>query len=445
MPVDPVRDAAIEALLRIETRGAHVEEAIDRKIRRAKLSDRGRRFFTQLVYGTLRNDRLCQHAIETRLTQPFSGLPAPIQTILRMGAFQALFCGQVTFPAMVHTSVELAKKHGHAGTARLTNAVLKRIPQTLDAIPLSDKDSKGAEWLALRYSLPQWLVSSWLTQFGAEKAEQICLASASEPPLSLRANVRLLNREALAKRLASANCLTEPVEPFPEALRYLDGPPPQRLSLFRSGHFSIQDCGSMAAVHLLAPDPAACVLDICAAPGGKSTHLAECIGPEGRVIAMDLQPRRLRSLQQQATRLGHPGIHAVAGDGSAAPFEGPFDYVLLDAPCTGLGTLRRHPDLKRRAGPEDAARLAETQRALLRSAIALCKDDGVIVYSVCTFTQEETEDVIKPILAERQVLLEDGPEWLMPWKTHRGQYRILPRADGPDGFFLTRLRKRSSP
>lgn len=195
--------------------------------------------------------------------------------------------------------------------------------------------------------------------------------------------------------------------------------------------------------HLLEPQPGERVLDVCAAPGGKTTHLAQLGGDTTEVVAMDLQPRRLQAVQENMARLSLDNIVVCAGDGRHPPFEQRFDRVLVDAPCSGLGTLRRHPDLKLRMGPDAVARLAVQQRDLLLSATALCKNGGVIVYSVCTFTQAETQDVIAHVMSKSDVVPEDGPELLRPWNLSPGCYRTLPSAGSLDGFFLTRLRKRS--
>jgi 16S rRNA (cytosine967-C5)-methyltransferase len=205
----------------------------------------------------------------------------------------------------------------------------------------------------------------------------------------------------------------------------------------------VQDAASMLAAHLVEPQPGETVLDLCAAPGGKSTHLAERAGGEARVVALDRAYRKAARIVENAARLETPGLYAVVGDGLAPPIAGPVDRVLVDAPCSGLGTLRRHPELKYRARPEDAARLAQEQLALLRGALALCKNDGVLVYSVCTTTPEETGGVVDRLLEAGGAICEDGPAWMDAWKTSTGRYRTLPNRDGLDGFFLTRLRKRS--
>ena len=444
MPVDLVRDAALDVIARVVERGGFLDLAIDRKLRRAKLSDRGRRFMAQLAYGTVRHQRLADHILQPLLHQPLDQLPPPIQHILRMGVFQALFCNSVTFPAMVHTSVDLAKKRGHQGTANLVNAVLKRVPQTLEDAPLPDPEGDRVEYLSIRYSMPPWLVQLWIDEHGAKVAARICAAFERERPQTIRVNTLMLPVESLEKRLEKAGSVIHKVNHIPEALRYVDGPTPHKLKLFSSGHYYVQDDASMLPPHALGPRPGERVLDMCAAPGGKTTHLAALAKGKAFIAACDLQPRKLGLIRENIERLQAPGIHLCAANGTAPPFaDGAFSKVLLDAPCSGLGTVRHHPDLKERLKPSDITELAALQRDLLRCALRLCENGGVVVYSVCTFTRAETEGVIDPILEETGAQLEDGPPWQDRWKIATGRYRILPEPEGPDGYFWTRLRKPS--
>lgn len=443
MPIDPVRDAAIEVLLKIFTKDSHIADAIDRSLRRKgdRLSPRGRRFMTQLVYGTTRHALLADHVLRPLLHQPLEDLPLPMRFVLRMGVFQTLFLNSVTFPAMVHTSVDLAKRHGHAGTARLANAVLKRIPQTLDAIPWPEDTQQR---LSVRYSIPAWLVARWTKEYGIERAETLCAVSNEEAPRTIRVNIVRISTVDLAKRLEKKGILTEPVPLVPESLRIVEGPLPTESKAFQEGLFYIQDTASMLPPILLAPKAGERILDLCAAPGGKATHLAELAGGEATIVAADKEPRRLLRVIENAARLQSPGIYPLCADAARPPFAaGTFNAVLLDAPCTGLGTLRRRPDLKWRVLPADPARLADQQRGLLRSAITLCENGGRVVYSVCTFTPEETTGVIEAIKGDGTVVCEDGPERLNPWKTSPGQYLIPPEHPELDGYFLANLRKRS--
>ncbi len=443
MSVDLVRDAAIGVLLRVFERGAHLDEALDKGLRRRQVSERGRRFLTHLVYGTVRHRLLVDHVLAGVLHQPLDDLPAPIRAILRMGVFQSLFSTQVTTPAMVHTSVELAKRRGHAGTARLVNAVLKRAPERIEEVRLPDPESDLERHLSVRYSMPSWLVARWLAEFGEETGQGLCEASNTEAPTTLRANTIRTTPEALAAALAKSGFSAQKRTAVPEEITVSGTVPPVRTKFFQAGHFVLQDAASMLPAHLMEPTAGERILDLCAAPGGKATHLSQLASGEADVVAMDSHCGRLALLAENAFRLGLSNVRGVCGDGTRPPFGAAFDKVLVDPPCTGLGTMRRHPDLKWRVQPEDFEKLAGLQVALLRSGIALCKNGGLIVYSVCTFSPEETEAVAEQALKGNEVAFEDGPEWLSRWRIGPGQYRTLPLEEGLDGFFLMRLRKAS--
>ena len=444
MPVDAVRDAAVDVLLRVFERQVHLDVSLDKTLRRKQLSDRGRRFLTQVVYGTLRHLALCDYVLRPLLHQPAEKLPMPIRTILRMGVYQGLFLNQVTRPAMVHTSVDLAKKRGHIGTANLVNAVLKRVPETLDEIAWPDREQHLAKHIAIRYSLPSWIVSMLVDQLGAEDAEMLAETCAHEAPITLRANTLMTTTDALRESLAQAGTSAEKRTAVPEELTVESGGVPVRSKLLAEGSFFIQDPASMLAPHLLEPRPGDRVLDMCAAPGGKTTHIAALAENRAFVVANDVGRFRLARVMENVGALGARQVALLSSDGTRPAVQPGFDKVLLDAPCTGLGTIRRHPDLKWRVTPHDVDELAALQEALLRSAIGLCKNGGLIVYSVCTFTQRETRDVIDRILRDALVVPEDGPEWMNPWKQDLGTYRTFPHRGGLDGFFLTRLRKQSS-
>ncbi|MFP4501305.1 MAG: 16S rRNA (cytosine(967)-C(5))-methyltransferase RsmB [Candidatus Hydrogenedentota bacterium] len=440
MPVDLVRDAAIDVLLRVFERGWFLDASLNKTLRRkTDLSARGRRFLSQLAYGTVRHRMLCDHVLAHILTQPLDGLPAPIRAILRMGVFQSIFCGQVTHPAMVNTSVDLAKRRGHAGTARLVNAVLRRTPQSLDNVQLPAFAENPVEYLALRYSTPVWLVARWLARYTPEAVTKLCAALDTQAPITLRTNTTRIQPDKLAERLAKAGFDTRSTTPIPEERTLVTHKSPLKSKLFQQGFFILQDPASMLPAHLMEPRDGEKVLDLCAGPGGKSTHLAQ-LAPGTCVYALELVPHRTGAIVENAERLGLDHVHVCCGDGLAPPVGGGFDAVLVDAPCSGLGTLRRHPDLKYRVDAAAITRLAALQAGLLRSAAKLCKNGGRVVYAVCTFTPEETLGVVEAVQKTTPLEPEDGPEWMQPWRVSIGQYQTRPQDGDLDGFFLMRFR-----
>ena len=443
MPVDPVRDAAIDVLLRVMERNVYLDVSLDKTLKRKQLSERGRRFLGMLVYGTVRNRILCDYVLQKHCHQPLDKLPPVLLVVLRMAVFQALFCNQVTTPAMVHTSVDLAKGRTHAGLARMVNAVLRKVPERLEDIALPDPEKELFKYLKIRYSMPKWLLRKWADQFGEETTVRLCETTSEAADSILRVNTLKTTKVRLIEQLEKAGCVVADDVALPNAIRIVQGGGLPRTKAFQQGHFFIQDTASMLPALLVEPQAGERVLDMCAAPGGKATHMSELSEGKSHIIAMDSSRRRLWKVLENIERLESPGISVLCGDGLNTPVQSAFDRVLVDAPCSGLGTLRRHPDLKWRMTQESVDELAETQRALLRSAIQLCKNGGVIVYSVCTFTPEETTAVIEPILAEGNVVLENGQECLETWKKTKGIYQSLPSDGVWDGFFLTRFRKQS--
>lgn len=444
MPIDPVRDSAVDILLRVLNEGLHADVALDKRLSRGNYSPQGARFLTHLVYGVARHKLLCDHVLRGICEQPLDQLPDAVLMILRMGVYQQLFCDNVTRPAMVHTSVELAKRRGHAGLARVANAVLRRVPETLDAVTLPDREGDFTEYLRLRYSMPRRLVRLWIALYGEAGAERFCAACSEPAPMTLRVNTRVTDRDTLATKLRKAGIeVSVPCDPL-EALRVEGGGNPLKTRWFKEGHFMVQDLASMLVGRLAAPEPGDLVLDMCAAPGGKATHLAALSDDRATIIAQERFFGRTAKIRENCRRLSVANVYPVCADALAPPFRpGVFDKVLLDAPCSGLGTLRRHPEIKWRATAESSGQLAVLQRAMLRKAVHLCKNGGLIIYSVCTLTPEETVDVVSEIAGEGECVPEDGPELFNTWKTAKGQYQTNPADAAWDGFFLTRFRKRS--
>ncbi len=444
MAVDPVRDAALHILLRVLNEAQHAEVLIDRKLGKNRFSPQGGRFLTHLVYGVLRHKLLCDHVLSGICEQPLDRMPPPVLNILRLGVYQQYFCGNVTRPAMVHTSVELAKRHGHAGLARLVNAILRRVPDSLDAVPFPDRAHEYTEYLRVRYSMPRRLVRLWIQRYGNEGAERFCAACNEPAPMTLRVNTLRTDTVTLAANLARAGiAVSRPCEVL-EALRVDGGGNPLKTAWFKQGHFMVQDLASMLAAHLACPEPGALILDGCAAPGGKATHLAALSDDKARIVAQERYRGRIAKIRENCGRLGVSGVYPVCADALDPPFPGNmFDVVMVDAPCSGLGTLRRHPEIKWRALDTSPGQLAGVQGAMLREAVKVCKNGGLIIYSVCTLTPEETVDVVSEIAGEGQCAPEDGPESFNTWKTAQGQYQTNPADAAWDGFFLTRFRKQS--
>lgn len=385
------------------------------------LDGRERAFLHELVFGTLRGRGSLDAALAAKSDRPLGDLDLGVLTALRLGAHQVLRL-RVPDRAAVSESVELAR--GAAPRAAgFVNAVLRRLAR--EGPPAEpDPDAAPLAWLTSSGSLPAWIAERWLGRLGAAATVARARAFAAVPPTVLRLNPR--SSEAAA-RVAAAGIALDPL-PVPGAWRATGEPP---APLASAGVVYVQDQGSQMIAHLAAREGR--VLDACAAPGGKSTLLTD-LGATS-VIAADVSRGRVRTMAALARRWGAPGVHPVAADARRPPFLRRFDSVLVDAPCSGLGTLGRNPDIRWRARPEDLTRHAGRQREILAAAADLVLPGGTLVYAACSLEPEENEGVVTPFLEARPAFVPAPlPAWAAPFAS--GPFaRTLPERDGGDGFF----------
>ncbi len=440
------REVAFDILHRVEAGGAWSGTLLRRALDRAGLRPADEALVTELTYGTLRHRAEVDWALSRSTRRPLEALPSRIRTVLRLGAYQILFMDRIPAFAAVSEAVSLAKRVGHAGTAALVNAVLRRMAASPPEIPA---DRGTVEGIALRYSHPAWLVARWLRRFGLEGTRALCEANNRTPPSAIRLNTLRGAPEQVASRLAETGVETEPSALLPEGRRIVAGPADARKRAYDAGWFTPQDEGSMLVGRLVAPAPGNTVVDACAAPGGKATHLAALMEDRGRVIACDVGPAKLAAVSRQCARLGISIVETRELDGASvgAEYPGAADRVLVDAPCSGLGVVRRRPEIKWRLQPQHLARLAAVQRRLLGGAAGAVRRGGVLVYSVCTFEPEEGPAVIEAFLREHD---EFAPLPIAGWPpgapdrvtfAAEGTAFLYPHRADTDGFFVAALRR----
>jgi 16S rRNA (cytosine967-C5)-methyltransferase len=441
------RQAACSVLLRIWKERCYADQLMDRELTGGRLSGPDRGLFAELVFGVLRRQGTLDHILSGLLTQPLAKLEPQVLIFLRVGLYQLVYLDRIPESAAVNESVNLVK-NALPRASGLVNAVLRNYLRRKDTISFPDPISAPAESIAARHSHPLWLVKQWISQRGQAESESLAEASSRQAPLNLRANTLRISRDDLlhkitANGIKAASCLFSPHGILIEGRHAVPGLPG-----FHEGLFTVQDEASQLAGLLLEPQPGERVLDACAAPGGKATHLAQQMENRGEVLAMDISGSKLSLVRETASRLGLSIIHTRAADllsTSAFP-EAAFDRILLDAPCSGLGVIRRNPEAKWRLTPADITRLAEAQKKMLKNAVRMLKPGGRLLYSTCSTTQEENEAVVQDFLSRQDdCVLENLNQCFPLWVdlfTGEGMMRTWPHRHGMDGFFAARLRKK---
>jgi 16S rRNA (cytosine967-C5)-methyltransferase len=378
------------------------------------------------------------------LRKPIETLPAAIRNILRLGAYQIMYLAKIPPHAAVNEAVKLAQRFGHIGTARLVNAVLRRLAPA-DALIWPEKSEDYAHYLAVRYSYPPFLVTRLLRQLGSEETEELMRVNNLPPRFSIRVNTTRIGVHELSARLLERNFALEAGRYVSEIL-YPSPTPSFADELFTAGFYSVQGEASALCGHFLAPAPRERVADLCAAPGGKTTHLAELMGDSGEIFAFDRNAKRLQLVVENATRLGLRSIRTIHKEAEEAfAVTGEVEKVLLDAPCSGLGVLRHKPDLRYRHSDDTIRQLAAKQSEMLRSAAQLVAAGGTLVYSVCTTEPEETTEVVVSFLARHGDFAEvTNPPRHLKREPRRGDgpgYCFWPHRDRIDGFYIAALRR----
>jgi 16S rRNA (cytosine967-C5)-methyltransferase len=401
----------------------------------------------ELVFGTLRWQGSLDRGLERTSDRSLSRIPPRLLILLRLGVYQLLYLDRIPPAAAVNETVEMARGLGFAHAVPFVNAVLRAIERGGRDLLAVDPALPPTERMAQETSHPRWMVERWIGQWGAEETRALCEAHNEVPPVTLRTNTLKVSRGELSGILEEEGVRTEATRFSSDGLRVLRLPGPLgSLGSFRRGVFHVQDEASQLLAGWLEAKPGDRILDACAAPGGKSTHLAQLMGNRGKVAAVDTHEGRLNLIGKECLRLGITCVETLRADltdPGAVP-QGPFDRVLLDAPCTGLGVIRRHPDAKWRRTPQDPERLAAIQISLLRNLLPILRSGGTLLYSVCTHTPEEADGVLAQILREapglRLLRSPDGlPSEARGLVGADGIFRSFPHRHGMDGFTAFRL------
>ena len=434
------REAAMLTLNAGERQGGWPDSLLKRQLACAGLDSRDAALATRLCFEVLQNQLLLDFYLSRFSNLPLERMEGKVRQILRLGACQLLLFDRIPHSAAVNSAVALAKKYSkNPRTPGMVNGILRNLERGLDSLPALPEE----EGLSIKYSHPPWLVKEFLLTLGEEETEALLAANNTTPPMTVMTNTTKTNAEELSAALERQGVEVQPHPWLTSCLQLARTGDLEGLSAFRDGLFYVQDPASRLAVQAAAPQPGMRVLDVCAAPGGKSFAAAILMKNRGEVVSCDLHPHKKALIQAGAQRLGLGIIAPMTADGRQfhPKWEGTFDLVLVDAPCSGLGVIRKKPDIRYK-DPEPLAGLPTVQLAILHNAARYVRPGGVLLYSTCTVLQRENQQVISAFLAGETAYREEG--FTLPGpvgEIEDGMVTLWPQRHGTDGFFICKLRR----
>ena len=440
-----VRQLALDCLSQLQPDHTTIVPVINQTIQRNHLTPADRGLLNELVYGTIRWRKHLDWVLRHFVAEGFQ-LDQRVRDILRLGTYQLLHLNKIPPHAAIYETVELAKPKRK--TARFINAVLRSVQREADSLQYPSLESHPAQHISISQSYPLWLVEHWIAQHGLEWTLAFCQASNQVAPLSIRVNTLRTNRANLIESLTADGASVEEGRMSPDGLFLTDSSSLHSLKAYRDGWFYVQDESAMLVAHLLQPQPGEKVVDLCAAPGGKTTHIAQLMGNSGEILAVDLAKRKIQRITENCQRLGITNVHTqiLTDDKDNLPTRfTDADRVLVDVPCSGFGTLRRHPDVRWKKSPAQIDQLVTLQLQLLTNAARYVKSGGVLVYSTCSTDFEENEQVIHRFLETHSHFIIEHAGGFLPIVpataiTSEGFLQTFPHEHGVDGAFAARLK-----
>ncbi|MGM0835614.1 MAG: 16S rRNA (cytosine(967)-C(5))-methyltransferase RsmB [Bacillota bacterium] len=440
-----VRELALEALLNVEKKQAYSNLLVNNYLDSGKLNKKDAGLFTEIVYGTIQRTMTIDYYM-TPFIEKQKKLEDWVKVLLRLTLYQMLYLDKVPERAAIYEAVEIAKKKGHKGVASVVNGVLRSIQR--QGVPDLEAMKNDADRISIATSHPRWMVEKWIAQYGVENTERMCEMNLVPPSQTVRVNTAKASVEEIIAMLKAQGFDVEKGEVAEESVVSNKGNLAYS-NAFKNGFITIQDESSMLVGRTLGAEPGQTVYDSCAAPGGKTTHIAELMKGTGTVISTDLHEHKVKLIKEQADRLGLSNIEVKAMDSRRAQevfHSEMFDKILVDAPCSGFGVIRRKPDLKYTKTMQDVKQLATIQSAILDEVAPLLKKGGTLVYSTCTIDKEENTEVVKAFLENNQDFeIDMSIKDLVPHKLETyiqdGMLQLLPHYFGTDGFFIVRLKR----
>lgn len=441
------RQFAYLALLEVYKKGAYTDIALNKILTENQINNLDKGLICELVYGIVRRQRTLDHLITQFSTKKAEDQPLFLRIILQIGLYQLRYLNQIPASAAVNTSVELAKINKLGKLSGVVNGILReyiRKSQLNDPLKLPKNE---VEKIGILESFPNWMIENFIAQIGLENTLKLCQWYNQTPKIDLRVNILKTSLDDLEKHFLEQNIKVTRINNLPQGLRLDQGSGNiEKLPGFQQGWFTVQDSSAQLVSHFLDPQPGEVIIDACAAPGGKTTHIAELIGDDGEIWACDVYPKRLKKVQENCDRLGLKSIKIQTADSrKLSQFKGIGDRVLLDVPCSGLGTLHKRPDIRWRQTAEKIKEITQLQQELLENSATWVKKGGVLVYATCTINKAENEDIIEQFLEKNPQWEIEKPSFKIPYVNlveSEKWMKIWPHKYNMDGFFMVKLQKK---
>lgn len=439
------REVALHVLTRIDVDDAYSNLLLNQSLQQSRLNRQDSALATELVYGTLQRLNTIDFFLSRFVAKGLDKLEPWVRNLLRLSLYQLHWLERIPEHAAVSEAVAIAKRRGHQGISGMVNAVLRSAVRQKSALVVP-AGLPAADRISLEHSHPKWIVSRWIAQFGEETTEAVCRSNNLPPKVSVRVNALKQTRESMLQKLLEQGIAAEASAIASAGVIVTSGGNMALSEWYQNGELSIQDESSMLVAEAVDPKPGMHVLDCCAAPGGKTAHMAERMNDTGRIWAADLHEHKRQLIEEQSRRLGLTCIRTLTEDARKLPEHfalASFERILLDAPCSGLGVIRRKPDVKWSKQAGDISEIAELQYEILSQVQRLLRPDGVLVYGTCTLSSEENEELMLRFLREhRDFELSPLPEHPLHDMRSRGMAYILPHEYRSDGFFIARIKRK---
>ncbi len=441
------RETAFKILMEVNEKGAYSNISINRNIAK-EVNELDAAFIRELVYGTLENMIYIDWIIKQFSKVRFKKISPVIKQILRLGIYQIIFMNKIPESAAVNESVKLAKKYSHKGGYGFVNGILRSISRDKNNITVPNKEKNPNEYLSVKYSHPMWMIDRWIKEFGIGFTEELCKVNNEKPKMNVRVNTLKISRDKLIERLKKNGLTSYKTDIADDGIIVENPSRITETEEFQKGFFQIQDESSMLVAQIMNPKQGSLIIDVASAPGGKATHLAQKMNNKGRIIARDIYNHKIKLIRSNAKRLDIDIIEAEKYDALKVDnsLVGRADYCLTDVPCSGLGLIRRKPDIKWNKQNDDIEEICKLQYNIIENASNYLKKGGILVYSTCTIEKDENINLITKFLENHEDFELMGFNDLIKDKSKfttasEGYLELYPNVHNTDGFFIAKLVK----